>query len=65
MKRRWRVVMLRAKGEILGDVEALMRRRQRWPPWPGLISTKPGARGSSASAPARKRKLATFVQEYA
>jgi hypothetical protein len=42
MKRRWRVVLLRAKGEILGTVERQPRQPQR----SSLIWTKSSATGS-------------------
>ena len=32
----------------------LTRRRQRWPPWPGLASTKSSARGSSCRSTAER-----------
>jgi hypothetical protein len=53
MKRRWRVVLLRSKGEILGTVEApdvaSPRRRRR----SNLIWTKSSATGSSCRSCAR------------
>ena len=46
MKRRWRVVLLRSNGEILGTVEAPMWRRPRRPQRSSLIWTKSSATGS-------------------
>jgi hypothetical protein len=46
MKRRWRVVLLRNKGEILGQVEALTGRQRKWPQPSSLIWTKSSATGS-------------------
>jgi hypothetical protein len=58
MKRRWRVVLLRNNGEILGEVEASLWRRPRRQRWCGLISMKSGASGlwcrSLADAPRGK-----------
>jgi hypothetical protein len=46
MKRRWRVVLLRSKGEILGTVEAPDVATARRPQRSSLISTKSSATGS-------------------
>jgi hypothetical protein len=45
MKRRWRVVLLRSKGEILGQVAALTRKRRKLPQRSSLIWTKSSATG--------------------
>jgi hypothetical protein len=45
MKRRWRVVLLRHKGEILGEVEAADVAQPRRPRRTGLIWTKSSATG--------------------
>ena len=46
MKRRWRVVLLRAKGEILVRSKPPMWQRPRRPPRSSLIWTKSSATGS-------------------